>query len=157
MSDAVSGIQAIALCLMVRDLEKTTRFYCEGLGFVPGKTVERGSEVAPNLELPDCKLRLRFLQRADARLELVELLEPLAQGDGRRRPGDSIGPFMWGFRCHDLRATADTLVRLGGTFVRQGKAGADQNYDLIMVTDPDGFRVELFSMPMALIEPLFTD
>lgn len=146
---------AVGLAFIVRDMEKSTRFYCDGLGFIQGDTAERGDEVAPYLELETVKLRIRYLGRADARIELVELANPGVIGGKARRPGNTVGPYMLSFQCEDPRASAARLVELGGTFVLEGKAGAQKNHDMVIVTDPDGFRIELLSMPMAVIKPLF--
>ena len=154
MAEATGEMHSIALTLVVSDLQKSTRFYCEGLGFSEGETLERGDEAAATLELASCKFSMRFLARADTRLMLIKFHEPAASGDGSRKPSTSLGPLLISFTCPDPRSVAAKLVGLGGELVRDG-ASANGKSALCVVTDPDGFRVEINSVPINNILELF--
>jgi glyoxylase I family protein len=154
MPQSPKNFKAINWTLTVSDLERSTRFYCDGLGFAQGKSAERGDEVAPIMELPSCKVKIRYLDRSDTRLQLVEFLEPAVIGSGERKPSNQLGPHMLAFACDDPKSVAADLVQLGGEQVLNAKASGGR-FDMYVVTDPDGFRIELVSAPIEAFEPLF--
>ncbi len=151
---AEQDIHAIGWLLAVSDMERSTRFYCEGLGFGVGQTAERGDEAAGTLELDSCKFQLRFLARPDARLMLMQLLEPSPLGDKARKSARELGPLSMSFTCPSPAETAARLAALGGTLVHHGRT-ASGKADLSLVTDPDGFRVELVSAPIDAVRLMF--
>jgi catechol 2,3-dioxygenase-like lactoylglutathione lyase family enzyme len=154
MPQSPKSFSTIGWAIVVSDLERSTRFYCEGLGFVQGETRQRGDEIAPMVELPSCKLRIRYLGRSDTRIELVEFEEPAPIGERTRKPSNRLGPHMLGFTCEHPHAAAAKLIELGGTHVLNGKA-AGGRFDMVTVTDPDGLRIELVGTTIDMIEPLF--
>lgn len=154
VNDEHDDLGFIALSLIVSDLERSSRFYCEGLGFEAGLTKDRGNQVADTLELPTCQLRMRYLGRPDIRVELVQFSEPVTVGQPTRKPSNHLGLQAFSFVCDDADASAAKLVELGGSYVLSGKAGGGR-YDMVMVTDPDGLRIQLLTAQLDEFVPLF--
>ena len=111
----------VGLC--VRDLERSLRFYRDGLGFREVSRLEiAGAPTAELLELPDVRLEARFLERDGLRLELLRYATPaptaggvLAIGgapldvlDDAARAFDTVDAFMLG----DIRFMAWTPLEI---------------------------------------------
>ncbi|RKF23063.1 VOC family protein [Altericroceibacterium spongiae] len=147
-------LHAIALTLNVSDLERSVRFYCEALGFAEGKTVERGSEAARTLEMENCQFRMCFLARPDIRLLLIQLEDPLPVYERPQTPANQLGPIMMSFSCPDPSATGKAITELGGKMIHEG-ISANGRFNLALVADPDGTRIELNSIPHADVLGVF--
>ena len=148
---AVQGFSHVGVCCS--DLERSTRFYCDALGFRELFTVDLGPEVAATMEI-DGRFRSRMLARDDLRLELLSWIEPLAQGDGRRRTMNSLGITHLCFRVDDvddLDDIAAAATSAGGAVlpatrsVQDGVGLGDGPVKTMYLTDPDGVRVEVMS------------
>jgi glyoxylase I family protein len=148
---ALQGFSHVGVCCS--DLDRSTRFYREVLGFREVFTIELGPEVAATMEV-DGRFRSRMLARDDLRLELLCWTEPVAQGDGRRRPMDRLGMTHLCFRVDDAEALdgmAEAAERTGGAVHRttlsvQPGLGVDGGpVKTMYLTDPDGVRVEVMS------------
>ena len=58
----IVAISHVGLC--VSDLERSLRFYCDGLGFEPGARFEVGSDFGPTLEVAgDVAVTSQFVVR----------------------------------------------------------------------------------------------
>jgi lactoylglutathione lyase len=77
--------------ICVSDLERSLRFYCEALGFVPAESHEIGSEFARLMELDRVALHSQFLRREEVAIELLGFTEPSPLGDPVRRPINQLG------------------------------------------------------------------
>jgi glyoxylase I family protein len=137
----------VGLC--VRDLERSLRFYREGLGFQEVSAVDvAGEPSATLLELPGVALRARFLERDGARLELLHYTEPAAVGGDAPAPMNRLGLTHLSVRVDDLDAALARLAALGAavrTGTRIGVAAVRAH--AVFVTDPDGTRIELVQAP----------
>ena len=103
------------LGLCVADLERSLRFYCEGLGFREASGLDlAGEPSATLLELPGVALRARWLERDGVRLELLHYPSPGASGDGRPRAMNALGFTHLSFRVAELDAAVARLEALGG-------------------------------------------
>jgi glyoxylase I family protein len=145
------GFSHVGVCCS--DLDRSTRFYADVLGFRELFTVELGPEVAATMEI-DGRFTSRMLARGDLRLELLHWIEPTAQGDGRRRPMDRLGMTHLCFRVDDvdeLGAMAAAAASAGGAVhgetrsVQDGLGVAGGPVKMMYLTDPDGVRVEVMS------------
>jgi glyoxylase I family protein len=145
------GFSHVGVCCS--DLDRSTRFYCDALGFRELFTVELGPEVAATMEI-DGRFRSRMLARDDLRLELLHWLEPEARGDGVRRPMDRLGVTHLCFRVDDvddLGAMAAAAEAAGGAVhpatrsVQDGMGEGGAAVKTMYLTDPDGVRVEVMS------------
>jgi len=148
---ALQTFSHVGVC--VSDLERSTRFYTEALGFREVFTMRMGDEVAATMEMTtDDPGGIRFetclLARDDVLVELLHWLEPTATGDGERRPMDRFGMTHLCFRVDAVDDLVEAVERCGGTAHRStrsvlpgaGVGGAD--VVLMYFTDPDGTRIE---------------
>ena len=133
--------------ICVRDLDASTAFYAEVLGFAELFTMEfAGDELAATMERSGA-FTSRMLRRDDLRLELLHWQDGSAHGDGERAPMDRRGMTHLCFRVDDLddlpeaarvRAVAGTRSELEG------------GVRMLYLTDPDGVRIELIAGMPAL-------
>jgi|SRR3974390_1368989 len=148
MSDHFDDLHAAAWTVCVSNLDVSTRFYCEGLGFKEGKTntnvIEAGSDMAKAFGIPKGKSSGRFLSRGDIVLELVYFEEPKAIGDRKPRPTNTLGPRSLIFSTPNAKAIGARLEQLGGKITHLTEAPP---FDSLFVADPDGFVIQLVSLP----------
>ena len=98
------GFSHVGVCCS--DLERSTRFYVDALGFREVFTMELGPEVAPTMEV-DGRFHSRMLARDELRLELLCWIEP--EADGARVSIRNTGPgprFMGWFVRRSVAAPA---------------------------------------------------
>ena len=137
------------LGLCVTDLDRTLRFYCDGLGFeqAEGYDLDDGmlDGLGRALEIEgSVKLRSQMITNGDLKIELLHFAEPGATGaasDARNR----IGFTHLSFFVDDVDATAARLAELGGRVLDTTRA--QLGYEVVFVADPDGARVELMARP----------
>lgn len=136
------------------DLDRSTRFYVQALGFREVFTMELGDEVAATMERNGIRFQSRMLARGDIRLELLHWLQPEAEGPATRRPMTRLGITHLCFRVADLEAAAAKVEECGGSVHRQTLTELPNDggrpVRLLYVTDPDGVRVELMEGVPAL-------
>ena len=109
----------------VTDLDRSIRFYKEGLGMeVAGRglVAATGGETA-TLHTPGSH----------------QMLELNWYPSSKYTPGSELDHLA--FEVEDVEATASRLVELGGCVVREVEHEAE--YDLAYVADPDGIWIEL--------------
>lgn len=137
------------LGLCVADLERSLRFYCEGLGFREAAGLDlAGEPSATLLELPGVALRARWLERDGVRLELLHYPSPGASGDGRPRAMNALGFTHLSFRVAELDAAVARLEALGGRSLAHTRVdNAHLGMRAVFVVDPDGARLELLEAP----------
>lgn len=133
-------VSHIGLC--VTDLDRSYRFYVEGLGFEPFARFEitRGiAEVDLPVDLTSC-----FIQKDGLRIELLHYRSPGAIGHPSTRR-NHLGLTHLSFTTDDVDAAAAALVEYGGTIIEGTRSGQDDpsSVQIIFVADPDGTRVEL--------------
>ncbi|WP_216897723.1 VOC family protein [Nocardia alni] len=142
---ALKGFSHIGIC--VRDLDVSTRFYIEVLGFEVMFTVAFDGEFAATMERAGM-FTSRMMRRDDLRIELLWWPDDQATGDGVRRPMNATGLTHLAFRVDTIDELYDIARRAGGqawpetltTVPGHGVGGGDlQN---VYVTDPDGTRIE---------------
>jgi len=130
----------VGLC--VSDLERSLRFYCEGLGFSKAETHEIHNEFADTLEVArDVVLTSQFIRREDLGIELLHFRAPGHRGSPAAHRNE-LGLTHLSFVVPDLEATAAALVAAGGTILAATRT-TDANVDLLFLRDPDGTRIEL--------------
>ncbi|HXQ60380.1 MAG TPA: VOC family protein [Acidimicrobiales bacterium] len=138
------------LGICVSDLERSMRFYCEGLGFSAAESHTVGEEFGPLMELDGVALRSQFVRRDGMAIELLHFTSPPQSGDGVRRPMNALGLTHLSIRVDDVPAVAAALEALGGTVVSGTRTTFDlpgAALDFVYCTDPDGVRIELMQLP----------
>lgn len=136
-------VSHVGIC--VSDLDRSLRFYCEGLGFSAAESHAIGNEFADTLEVPrDVDLTSQFIRREGLSVELLHYRSPGTHG----RPSASrnqVGLTHLSFIVPDLEAAAARLVECGGTILEPTRTKAEGIY-LLFLADPDGTRVELMQI-----------
>jgi catechol 2,3-dioxygenase-like lactoylglutathione lyase family enzyme len=135
--------------ICVSDLERSLRFYCDGLGFEKAESHTIGSEFAALMDLPDVSVTSQFIRREQTAIELLAFTEPEPVGSRDRRPVQQLGLTHLSFRVRDVEAVAAQLVELGGAVVDSSRTEIDFGgtpLHFVYCTDPDGVRVELMDL-----------
>jgi catechol 2,3-dioxygenase-like lactoylglutathione lyase family enzyme len=138
------------LGICVSDLERSLRFYRDGLGFELVASHRIGDEFGPLLELEGVELESRMLSRDGVTIELLGFVSPDPTGDGDRRPMNRLGLTHLSLRVDDVEGVAAVIEELGGTVVRATRTTMDlpsARLDFLYCTDPDGVRIELMDLP----------
>jgi catechol 2,3-dioxygenase-like lactoylglutathione lyase family enzyme len=144
---AIQRFSHIGVC--VSDLDRSLRFYSEGLGFRRAGSLEIANEMTSTLlELEGVALRASYLERDGVRIELLHYSRPGSIGDAVARPMNALGLTHLSLRVDDLAGMLPGLEGLGGrvlerTRVEQSGIGVAA----VFVTDPDGTRIELVQAP----------
>jgi catechol 2,3-dioxygenase-like lactoylglutathione lyase family enzyme len=143
------SISVSHLGICVSDLDRSLRFYCEGLGFEEVAAHDVGEEFAALMEVDGVRLRSRMIAKDGFTLELLGFDSPGVTGDGERRPMNRLGLTHLSLRVSDVEATAATIEAFGGTVVRPSRTTLEMSgirLDFLYCTDPDGVRVELMDL-----------
>jgi len=138
---ASDHLSHIGLC--VRELDRSLRFYCDGLGFTKADPFPLDDTFAAGLEAGERTSAVsQFIRRADVTIELLAWTVPGVRGE----PSSSrtqVGLTHLSFLVDDIDAAATRLVELGGQLLPATRTTIDGVVDLVFLTDPDGTRVEL--------------
>jgi glyoxylase I family protein len=143
---ALQGFSHIGIC--VSDLDRSTRFYVDVLGFTRLYAVDfTGDEVAATMEQTGT-FRSTMLLRGDLRVELLQWVDVPTTGPGARKPMTELGFTHLSFRVDDVHELSDAVRSAGGEVVEHtltvlDGAGGAAPTRLLYVTDPDGTRIEL--------------
>jgi catechol 2,3-dioxygenase-like lactoylglutathione lyase family enzyme len=147
MSDnAFAYISFIAM--HVSDIERSRRFYRDGLGFkeISHLVVNGKSPTAVELGLDELRTEGVFLQRDGMRIQLQHQNRPehVALPEVRQQ----IGLSHFGIRVENLDEALERVVAFGGsTPAGHRHANAQYQSEVARVLDPDGVRMELLQMP----------
>jgi catechol 2,3-dioxygenase-like lactoylglutathione lyase family enzyme len=141
----LAGLSFSHVGICVSDLERSLRFYCDGLGFSPAEAHAIGNEFADTLEVPrDVALTSQFIRREGISIELLHYGSPGTHG----RPSESrnqLGLTHLSFFVDDIGAAERRLVEAGGRVVESTRTNGE-GIRLLFLADPDGTRVELMQM-----------
>lgn len=137
------------LGLCVTDLDRSLRFWCDGLGFERAERYDLDSEVMAGLDRAlevgeRTQVTSQFIRSGSLAIELLAYRAPAVSG----RPSSSratIGFTHLAFHVDDLAAAVARLEACGGTVV-EGTA-QHLGIEVVFVADPDGVRVELLQVP----------
>jgi len=141
-------VSHVGVC--VSDLERSLRFYCEGLGFARAATYQVGKEFSAALEVRgDAQLVSQFVERDGVSLELLHYAQPGVEGAPSSRR-NQLGFTHLSLAVDDVDRVARHLVACGGkllpatrTTIRHPDGRCDE---FVFVADPDGLRVELMKL-----------
>jgi lactoylglutathione lyase len=138
------------LGICVSDLERSLRFYCEGLGFEKVGSHQVGPEFGALMEVEQVRLQSRMLRRDGCTIELLGFESPGTTGDPVRRPMNQLGLTHLSLRVDDVDGAASAIEAVGGAVVRGTRTTFDlpgARLDFVYCTDPDGVRIELMDLP----------
>lgn len=135
----------IGLC--VTDMDRSLRFYCDGLGFTKVVGFDLDDTMMPGLDrslevASPVSVSSQFIQLDGLKVELLHFRTPAVSGQPSATRGQ-IGYTHLSFYVDDVDDVAAHLVTLGGTIIESTRANL--GIDLVFLADPDGARVELLS------------
>ena len=141
------GAQTSHIGLCVTDLERSLRFYCEGLGFAKVLSYDLDDTMLPGLErslevTSPVVLTSQFIQLDGLKIELLAYRSPMPTGSPSTSRG-TIGMTHMSFHVDDVDVAAARLVELGGTVIPATRANL--GVQIVFLADPDGARVELMA------------
>jgi lactoylglutathione lyase len=142
-----AGFSHLGIC--VTDLDRSLRFYCQGLGFEEVAAHEVGPEFGALMELDDLQLSSRMIHRGGTTVELLGYGSPAVEGEPVRRPMNRLGLTHLSFRVDDLEEVAARIEEFGGHVVATTRTTLDLGgtaLDFVYCTDPDGVRIELMDL-----------
>jgi lactoylglutathione lyase len=145
---ALQSFSHLGIC--VADLDRSTRFYVEVLGFRELFSMDFDGRMAATMER-DGAFTSRMLARDDVRIELLHWHHGTPGGDGERRPMDARGVTHLCFRVDDATELLEIAERRGGaawpsTLTSIDGAGEGGSaLRTVYLTDPDGVRIECIS------------
>ncbi len=133
--------------LCVSNLEKSLRFYCDGLGFEKGTAYDIGNEAGRALEVEgDVVLASQFIGRDGVNIELLYFVSPRANGQPSASR-NQLGLTHLSLYVDNIDAVGKKLVEHGGKAIDDTDTTIVQDdggkLRLIFFTDPDGCRIEL--------------
>lgn len=142
-----STIDASHVGLCVADLERSMRFYCDGLGFSPGTRYDLDDTQMPGLDraleaASPVQVVSQFIQKPGLAIELLAYASPAISGTPSASRTQR-GLTHLSFYVDDVDATAARLVEHGGTILEDTRVNA--GIEIVFLADPDGTRVELMS------------
>lgn len=137
----MTAFSHIGLC--VRDIDRSMRFYCDGLGFEPAASYPIDTTFGRSLEVAgDVRLMSQLIRRDDVTIELLDWQEPAVTGTPSTTR-HQLGLTHLSFTVTDVETTAARLVELGGCLLPDTRLSLPGVLDLVFLADPDGTRVEL--------------
>jgi glyoxylase I family protein len=136
---ALLSFSHLGMC--VSDLERSTRFYTQVLGFEELYTAEFTDELVAMMEV-DAAFTARVLKRDDVRIELLHWSDREPSGDGERRPMTARGVTHLAFRVDAVDDLYELAESFGGTAHRATRTALSGGVEVVYLTDPDGVRIE---------------
>ena len=135
----------IGLC--VTDLERSLRFYCDGLGFTKVLSYELDDTMMPGLDkglevASPVAVTSQFVELDGLKIELLAYRSPAPSGEPSSSRG-TIGMTHMSFYVDDVDAAAARLVECGGTIIESTRVSL--GIEIVFLADPDGSRVELMA------------
>ena len=145
MSGTVKAFTHYGLC--VSELDRSMRFYTEGLGFQHVITHDIGNEYGKALEVEgNVKLSSVFLTRDGVSMEILAYDSPSTYGEPSAHR-NQLGLTHLSFAVDDVDSVVEKLIGLGGSVMPDTDTKMEGGGRLIFCADPDGTRVELIEYP----------
>jgi catechol 2,3-dioxygenase-like lactoylglutathione lyase family enzyme len=149
VEDATERVIPSHTALCVSDIEQSTRFYVEGLGYEARQAYETGGDEIRGLcevagEGP-VSMQVQFLSLGATKLELIGWSAPGTVGSPAPAR-NQLGLTHLSYEVTDLEAVVADLVELGATVIESGRMSAERptyTVKMVFLADPDGTRIEL--------------
>ena len=142
-------IQAIAhLGIPVSDIDQSLQFYHEALRLEIISVREvSGERISAGVQVPDAQIKIALLDAGNARLELLQYLNPV--GVPFDRQNNDVGTTHIALNVADLQAIYDRLQALGVPCnTAPFPSSYPERWGWFYARDPDGITVE-FNGPLS--------
>jgi lactoylglutathione lyase len=136
---ALLGFSHVGVC--VSDLDRSTRFYCDVLGFRELFSVDFTDELVATMEVTG-GFTSRMLARDDVRIELLHWHDREPDGDGERRAMTGRGMTHLAFRVDAVDDLFELAAERGGASYPASRTDLGGGVSVVYLTDPDGTRIE---------------
>jgi glyoxylase I family protein len=136
---ALQSFSHVGIC--VSDLERSTAFYTEVLGFRVLFSVDFDHELAATMEA-DGAFTSRVLARDDVRVELLHWHDREIGGDDQRRAMTARGMTHLAFRVDTVDELFELAAQYGGAAHPVTRTDLGGGVQVVYLTDPDGVRIE---------------
>lgn len=136
---ALLSFSHVGIC--VTDLDRSTRFYAEVLGFTELFTTSFDDELAATMEA-EGSFTSRMLARDDVRIELLYWEDRAPEGDGARRPMTAMGMTHLAFRVDAVDDLFERAAEFDGAAYPATMTDLGGGVQVVYLTDPDGTRIE---------------
>ena len=139
-----AGVErAVHVSLVVSNLEKSLRYYCEGLGFQELLRMEMGQEVASIGQIEgEVRFNSVLVTRDGLVIQIINWPSPGVTSPPGVKPLNECGLTHIGIVVEDVDKAVDALVKLGGSVI-EGSRTKLEGADVVMTLDPDGTRIEI--------------
>jgi catechol 2,3-dioxygenase-like lactoylglutathione lyase family enzyme len=145
MTDTGAGYEPSHIGLCVTNMDRSLRFYRDGLGFTVGAQFHLTRQIA-EVE-PPVDVVSQFIHLGGLTIELLDYASPGTFGTPHHRR-NQLGLTHLSFIVDDVEARALDLEAAGGTILQDTRNDpADPTLRILFVGDPDGNRIELMSFP----------
>jgi glyoxylase I family protein len=143
-SPGTAGVmRAVHVSLVASDLERSLRYYCEGLGFRELMRMEMGQEVASVGQFEgEVRFHSVLVSRDDLVLQIINWPLPGVTAPPGVKPLNESGLTHIGIIVEDVDKALEALVKLGGTVIEASRTRLE-GADIVMTLDPDGTRIEI--------------
>lgn len=144
---SIQYVMHFGIC--VRDLERSIRFYRDGLGFVEkGRLHVDDAPTSQMMEIPGVVLDAVYLERDGVRIELLAYPKNGTVGPATARPMNQPGLTHFAVRVDDRDRAIERLTALGGAVIPVSRIENPAfQARICYLTDPDGTRLELVEVP----------
>jgi catechol 2,3-dioxygenase-like lactoylglutathione lyase family enzyme len=141
--DSTYSSSHVGIC--VSDIDRSLRFYCDGLGFERAERYDLDDTAMPGLDRSlemesGIKVISQMIQHGPMKVELLAYPGRAPKGAPSASRG-LLGLTHLSFNVEKVDSAAKRLVEHGGTILDQTRSEA--GIVLLFLTDPDGTRVEL--------------
>ena len=130
--------------VVVRDLEKSTEFYCT-LGFVEdNRAIEEGDFIDTVVGLQNTKLEWVKLKAPDGYLlELLQYHSHPEQKEISKQKSNQLGCSHLAFSVDDINFTCEKIEKMGGSVVNLPALANDKNVKVAYCHDNEGNLIEI--------------
>lgn len=135
--------------ICVSDLERSTAFYRDALGFKQHHRLHfEGEPASTLLRIEDVELDVVYLERDGTVIELLYFPDRVETRDAIPREVNRLGLTHFSFNVNQIDQVCRDIEAAGGRVLEQSRVGSSSDSTcIVFVADPDGTLIELVQSP----------
>lgn len=135
--------------ICVSDLERSTAFYRDVLGFKEHHHLHFEDEgTSKLLRIENVSFEVVYLERDGTVIELLDFRERIETRDARPRDINKLGLTHISFNVNDIESLLGAIEAAGGRVLQETRLGVPGSPVVaLFVADPDGTLIELIESP----------